>query len=144
MLVLFPAGVLIMIVLAATAVDSSVAFLARRELTEATAAAANDAAIMSLSPISFYEGGRLEIDAEALAGVATRRVVMVLDAGRHRDLEVSTVALPPSAPGCAWTVRVSATSSVDYVFAPALPGSDTGVRITVSSTARPVTSSERC
>jgi hypothetical protein len=99
---------------------------------------------MSLSPAAFYQGGRLEIDADALARTAGRRVAMVLDAERHRDLEVSAVARPPSAPGCAWSVRVSATSSVDYVFAPALPGADVAARITASSTARPVASSDRC
>ena len=141
---LFPAAVLIMVVLAAMAVDSSVAFLARRELTEATAAAANDAATMSLAPGAFYERGGLEIDADVLVQVATRRVAMVLDAHRHRDLQVSAIAVPPPAPGCAWSVRVSAASSVDYVFAPALPGADDGARITVTSSARPSLRSERC
>ena len=43
-LLLFPAGVLIVMVLAAMAVDTSIAFMGQRELANATAAAANDAA----------------------------------------------------------------------------------------------------
>lgn len=143
-LVLFPAAALIMVVLAAMAVDSSVAFLARRELTGATAAAANDASTVALSPDAFYRAGRLEIDASTLSELAARRVAMVLDPNRHRALQVSAVAVPPAEPGCGWTVQVSASSSVSYVFARALPQADEGVRVTATSTARPAMPGREC
>ena len=48
-LLLFPAALLIVVALAAVTVDSAIAFMAQRELANATAAAANDAATEGLS-----------------------------------------------------------------------------------------------
>ena len=53
-LLLFPAAVLIVLVLSAITVDSSIAFLAQRELANATAAAANDAASRAVDGQAFY------------------------------------------------------------------------------------------
>ena len=37
-------------------------------------------------------------------------------------LSVQAFASPPTAAGCPWTVRVTASSKVSYLFAKAIPG----------------------
>ena len=56
-LMLIPAGVLVLLVLAAIAIDSAVVFLAQRDLNTRAAAAANDIAAMLVDDESFYRGG---------------------------------------------------------------------------------------
>lgn len=135
-LLLFPAAVLIMMALAAMTVDSSIAFLAQRELANAAAAAANDAASEAVSDASFYEQDRIELSAAAVEAVARDRVFSLVDTSRHHDLTVDALALPPTAPGCPWTVRVTASSRVDALFAKAMPGGSgrTDVRARASAT----------
>lgn len=143
-LLLFPAALLIMVALAAMAVDSAVAFLAQRELVNATAAAANDAATEALSDQSFYLGNRIELSPSAVEAVAVDRVRALIDEGRHHDLTVQADAVPPAGAGCAWTVRVVATSRVDEVFGKAMPGSAGSVAVKAQSTARPKQSDSGC
>jgi len=136
-LLLFPAAILIMVALAAMAVDNSIAFLAQRELANATAAAANDAASEAVSDSSFYEQNRIELSAAAVVDVAMDRVRSVIDEGRHHDLVVEADALPPAAAGCAWTVRVRASSRVDALFARAIPGAPARVGVRAQASASP-------
>ena len=143
-LLLFPAALLIMVALAAMAVDSAVAFLAQRELTNATAAAANDAATEALSDRSFYQGNRIELSPSAVETVAVDRVRALIDESRHHDLTVRADAVPPAGAGCAWTVRVVASSRVDEVFGKALPGSSGSVAVRAQSTAGPKQSDTQC
>jgi Flp pilus assembly protein TadG len=143
-LLLFPAAVLIMVALAAITVDSAIGFLAQRELVNATAAAANDAATEALSDTSFYQGNRVELSASAVEGVAVDRVRRLIDQGRHHGLAVQAEAVPPSGPGCAWTVRVSASSRVDELFGRAMPGSSGEVAVRATSEASPRQSPGSC
>ena len=143
-LLLFPAALLIMVALSAMAVDSAVAFLAQRELTNATAAAANDAATEAISDYSFYMGDRIELSPSAVEAVAVDRVRALIDQGRHHALTVQADAVPPAGPGCAWTVRVVATSRVDEVFGKAMPGSAGSVAVRAQSTAGPKQSDTEC
>jgi Flp pilus assembly protein TadG len=136
-LLLFPAALLIMVALAAMAVDSSIAFLAQRQLTNATAAAANDAAAEAISDRSFYEGNRIELSAATVEAAAVDRVYQLVDQRRHHDLAVLAEAAPPVAAGCPWTVRVQASSRVDELFGKALPGSRRVVDVRAQSTAAP-------
>ncbi len=136
-LLLFPAAVLIVVALAAVAVDSSIAFLAERELANATAAAANDAAAQAVSDRAFYEGGRIELDPAAVEQVAVNRVRAALDSGRHHDLGVVARAVPPSVTGCGWTVHVSARARVSYIFSGAVPGGPDSVALDATSVAGP-------
>lgn len=125
-LMLVPAGVLVLILLAALAVDSSVAFMAQRELTSAAAAAANDAAGAAVSDDAFYLGG----------GTPGQ---IVLDQGVAED--VASEALERQSPRGISDVRqrvavradhvcVVVTGRVDYIFAKAIPGRDRGRRVT--------------
>jgi len=136
-LLLFPAAVLIVIVLSAITVDASIAFLAQRELANATAAAANDAATEALDGRAFYRGDRIELDPSAVEAVAIDRVRGAIDETRHRDLEVRATARPPARAGCPWTVRVSASSRVSYVFAKVIPGGPHQASVRATSVAGP-------
>ena len=143
-LLLFPAALLIMVALAAMTVDSAIGFMAQRELVNATAAAANDAATNALSDSSFYRYDRIELDSSAVEASAVDRVRSLIDETRHHGLVVEAEALQ-AAPGCAWTVRVTASSRVDELFGKAMPGSPGVVAVRASSTASPRQSStESC
>lgn len=130
---LMPAGVLIVLILGALAVDSAVLFLGERELADLTAAAANDAATSALRPEPFYECGRLELDQGAAGAVASN-----VGAARASDAVVVTgitaavdnSAVPPS-------VEVAATGTVRLIFTPALPGAARSRTVAARSVAVP-------
>lgn len=143
-LLLFPAALLIMIALAAMTVDSAIGFLAQRQLANATAAAANDAATGAVSDSSFYEGNRVELSASAVEAVAVARIYSLVDQARHHDLVVSAEAVAPAAAGCAWTVRVTASSRVDELFGKAMPGSSGLVAVRAHSVAAPRPAAGSC
>lgn len=143
-LLLFPAGLLIMVALAGMTVDSTIAFLAQRELINATAAAANDAATEALSDSSFYRDNRIELSAAAVEDIAVDRVFQLVDTARHHELAVTAEAVPPLGTGCQWTVRVRASSRVDELFGRALPGSSATVAVTAQSTASPRRAADDC
>jgi Flp pilus assembly protein TadG len=136
-LLLFPAALLIMLALAAMTVDSAIAFMAQRQLVNATAAAANDAATEALSDRAFYEGDRIELTQSAVERVAVDRVFQLVDPSRHHGLTVTAEASAPAAAGCSWTVRVRASSRVDELFGRAMPGSSGQVAVHGESTASP-------
>ena len=143
-LLLFPAALMIMLTLAAITVDSAIAFLAQRQLMNAAAAAANDAATQAISDRAFYEADRIELSASAVESVAVDRVLQLVDAARHHGLTVTAEAAPPAGPGCSWTVRVSASSRVDELFGKAMPGSSGQVAVYAQSTASPRQSDGGC
>lgn len=113
-LALVPAGFLVLIVLAAIAVDSAVAFLGQRQLGDALGAAANDAAGSALSPGAFYRSGTLAIDPAAAARVVCQAVAAQGDANLHHI----TVAVAVAGP----VVGVRGSALVDEVFGRVLPG----------------------
>ena len=143
-LLLFPAGLLIMVALAAMTVDSAIAFLAQRQLVQATAAAANDAAAEALSDSSFYVDNRIELAPSAVEAIAVERVFELVDESRHHDLSVTAEAVAPTSAGCPWIVRVSASSRVDELFGKALPGSSGTVAVSASSSASPREATNAC
>ena len=143
-LLLFPAALLIMLALAAVTVDSAIAFMAQRQLVNATAAAANDAATRALSDRAFYQDDRIELTQSAVESVAVDRVFQLVDPARHHGLTVTAEASAPAAAGCSWTVRVSASSRVDELFGKAMPGSRGQVAVHAQSTASPRQASGGC
>jgi hypothetical protein len=117
-LMLMPAGVLIVLVLGALAVDSAILFLGERELADLTAAAANDAATVALLEEPFYRCGRLQLDEdEARTVAATVTAARSSDAVSLTEIDVmvDNTASPPE-------VTVAAAGTVRLVFTPALPG----------------------
>lgn len=113
-LALIPAGFLVLVVLAALAVDSAVAYLGQRQLHDALAAAANDAVTAGLDNASFYRRGALTLDPAVVADTVCTDVAAQHDSGLHG------VTLRMSLSGDA--VRLSGRASVDAVFGRELPG----------------------
>lgn len=117
-LMLMPAGVLIVLVLGALAVDSAIMFLGERELADLSAAAANDAATAAIVEKSFYECGRLELDDERARAVALtvaqQRVADAVDLTGVAAV-VRNDQQPPQ-------VEITASGTVRLIFTPALPG----------------------
>lgn len=136
-LLLFPAALLIVMVLAAITVDTSIAFLGQRELAEATSAAANDAAADALSASAFYERDLIDLDLARVEAIAVERVTQIIDGSRHSGLRVTASVVPPSAAGCPPRVEVVASSTVSYVFARAVPGGPDTASVKARSTATP-------
>lgn len=113
-MILVPAGVLVLIVLAAVAVDMGVVYLGQRQLADATAAAANDAAGAGLSDSAFYRHGSLNLDEQRVAQVVcTAMRAQTANIVRNLTLEVAVQGR---------TVAVRSRGLVDEVFGRALPG----------------------
>lgn len=132
-LMLMPAGVLIVLVLGALAVDSAILFLGERELADLSAAAANDAATAAIVEESFYECGRLQLDAERAKAVAetvarTRASDAMTLTGVAVDVRNSQQ--PPE-------VEITATGTVRLIFTPALPGRSRSRAVQARSVAVP-------
>jgi len=122
---LVPAGVLVLVILGAIAVDAAIAFLAQRELAGMAAAAANDAAGAALSGPGFYEaGGRTELTLDA--ALARRVVDQAVAASPVRGVEDVTVDVRVTAS----QVCVTVSGHVPYLFARAVPGAATGTTVT--------------
>ena len=132
-LMLMPAGVLIVLVLGALAVDSAILFLGERELADLTAAAANDAATVAIDEEMFYRCGRLRlVDDEAAQVAGTVSAARASDAVTNVQIaaQVDNGASPPQ-------VTVSATGTVRLVFTPALPGGTRNRTVDAASVAIP-------
>ena len=94
-LLLVPSAVLILFLLTALAVDGAAAFLAQRELADACAGAANDAAAVALDPERLYGASgpsAQQVDLGRAGDIAHSRVAP-LEArwGRPVDVQAETV-----------------------------------------------------
>ncbi len=94
-LLLVPSAVLILFLLTALAVDGAATFLAQRELADACAGAANDAAAVALDPAQLYGTSgpsAQEVDLGRAGAIAQSRVGP-LEArwGRAVDVQADTV-----------------------------------------------------
>jgi Flp pilus assembly protein TadG len=115
-LILIPAIVLVLLVLGAIAVDASVAYLARRQLTDFTTSAADRAAASALDKSSFYGSGQVRIDP-----VVAQNVVAAAESAAVRgglDITSVTVSVGPSGQ----SVTVVATAVTQTVFGIAVGG----------------------
>ena len=130
-LLLVPAGVLVLVILGAIAVDFAVAFLGQRELSGLASAVANDTATAALSDERFYRGaggpgdrigpGRIEIDPAEARRLAREAVV------RRAPRGLSNIVVETRAEGPRVCVRLR--GDVDYVFAKAIPGAADGTTV---------------
>ena len=129
-LMLVPAGVLIVVVLASIAVDFTVAFLGERELANLASSAANDAATAAVDLEHLRDTGEFRLDIDR----AEQIVAASLEASSTEvDLDAPSVELTMI--GGEPAVRVRLTGTVDYVFAPALPGGPERVDVAASAVA---------
>lgn len=128
-LALVPAGLLVLMLLAAIAVDSSVAYLGRRELAAAADAAANDAVTYGLDESRFRETGAFALD-PVRAEEAVRRALLA----RHSDV-VDRAVLDVQTDAETGSVTVTLRSTTALVFAPAVPGAPNDVIVVAQATA---------
>jgi Flp pilus assembly protein TadG len=112
-LVLAPAGVLIVLILASIAVDMSLVHLRKRQAFDLAAAAANDAATAGADQAQL-RSGRYVLDAQASRGVVAD-VVATSHLAPH-------LAAPPSVSVADGRVVVEIALEADYIFAGVVPG----------------------
>jgi len=127
-LLLFPAAVLIVLVLGAIAVDLSAVHLAKREVLDLAASVANDAVTAGLDQGRFRSTGEYVID-PALATEAVERAVAANEPDGRTT--IVNVVVGPGAD----QVTVELAAPADPVFARALPGGPRTTTVTGSATA---------
>lgn len=118
-LMLFPAGVLVLLVLAAISFDFSLMYQRKRALVDQAATAASDAATYGISEQRLRADGAVCLDPER-----ARRSVLANLAVVAPEVDVRAVWVEP-APGradCATTVVVTVHTSVARPFGRAVPG----------------------
>ena len=125
-LMLVPAGVLIVLVLASIAVDMSLVHLRKRQAFDLASAAANDAATAGADQAALRLGSYVIEPGSARAVVDD-----VVGASELAPL----LAAPPSVTVTAEGVSVEITLEADYVFAGVLPGAPDGTIVAASATA---------
>jgi hypothetical protein len=127
-LMLVPAGILVLLTLAAIAIDSSVVFLAQRDLADRTAAVAGDIANAAVNDDALYDGGRVELRADTAAAY----VGLAFDPA-HPPQGYERWDAAASVSGR--EVTVSAEAEVRPIFARAIPGVARTFTVRAQSTA---------
>ncbi len=131
-LMLVPAGFLVLIALGAIAVDLSVVFLRQREATSLALDLANDLAGVGIDQPRFRVEGVVELRGEDdLEAIARDWAEQRLDPA---DLVELNVEVDPATTA----VQVTVVVRVPYVFAAALPGSRDSTEVTGTASARAV------
>lgn len=120
-LMLMPAAVLVFLVLGALCVDYGAVFVAERDLSNAAAAAANDAAAQAIDLERFYRTGELVVDRSRATEVARASVTAKgLD---HLEPVVEDVQVVGA------TVTVTVAGRARHLFAGAVPGGSDHVEV---------------
>jgi Flp pilus assembly protein TadG len=127
-MMLMPAAVLIFIVLGAICVDVAVVFLAQRELANAAAAAANDAATRALDLDEFYAEGTISVVPAEAERVAATSVAA-------KRLDYIDIAPPVVTVDGVGQVTVLLTAEVGYIFAKAIPRGPTSTSVSATAVA---------
>lgn len=125
-LMLVPAAVLIVLVMASIAVDMALVQLRQRQAYDLAASAANDAATAAVDQ-GALRAGRYAVDPEAARGVVARVVAA-------SDLAPDVVGAPAirvTADG----VEVEVAVHADYIFAGVVPGAPDGRTVRATATA---------
>jgi hypothetical protein len=125
-LMLVPAGVLILFVLASIAVDMSLVHLRKRQAFDLASAAANDAASAGADQAALRSGSYV-IEPDAARAVVDD-VVAASELAPH-------LAAPPSVTVTADGVNVEIALEADYIFAGVVPGAPDGTIVAASATA---------
>jgi Flp pilus assembly protein TadG len=126
---LMPAAVLVFLVLGALCVDFGSVYVAKRELSNAAAAAANDAATKAIDIDLYYATGKVRLLPDRAREVAEQSVAAKgLD---HLSATVADVQVDAAGTAVIVTVRGRAR----YLFAQAVPNGTDGTDVTASSEA---------
>jgi Flp pilus assembly protein TadG len=124
-LLLLPAAVLVFLILGALCVDFGMAYSAERQLSNAAAAAANDAATQAVDLDHLYATGDVRLRPERASQVATASVAA--KRLERLDAAVGSVEVDGN------LVRVTVTGRAHYIFAKAVPGGPEGVDVEASA-----------
>lgn len=123
-LIMFPAVVLVVLMLGAICVDSASAYLAKRALLDEATAIADDAAVRGLDQASFYASPPiLRIDPDRARTIAADRLMAEAHDG---GIEITAARVEVSPDGR--SVTVSAEGRARTVFAPVAGGRHVSVR----------------
>ena len=125
-LLLVPAALLIVLVMASIAVDMSLVHLRRRQAYDLAAGAANDAVTAAADEGSLRAGG-YQVDPDRAQQVVERIVAA-------SDL-APDVAAPPTVRVTGDSVAVEVSLYADYIFAGVIPGTPDGTTVTASASA---------
>lgn len=128
-LMLVPAGVMVVVLLGAIAVDLSAAHLAQRRLVQATERAADDAAGM-LDRDALRLGEAVRVNPTAASNLARLQMSALEVPGLQGS--TTSVGLTPDGQG----VSVRTTATVKRLFGRRLPGVSPTYRVTAHATAR--------
>ncbi len=128
-LMLMPAGLLIVLVLASIAIDMTVVHLRQRQAMDVAASAANDAVTAGADP-SGLRSGVYRVDPAAARRVV-QRAVAASDLASH-------LAAAPRVSVTGDTVAVRLTVKADYIFTAALPGAPGSTTVTATASATAV------
>lgn len=126
-LMLMPAGLLVVLLLGAVSFDLSLLFLRQRQASSTAADIANDLASAAIDEARFRATGAFVLRqerAESL-GLALAASSDLGDAIRRVDVEVVGDD----------AVRVTIVADVEYVFAKAIPGASGGTTVEATATA---------
>lgn len=126
-LMLMPAGVLVVLLLGAISFDLSLVFLRQRQASSVGVDVANDLASTAFDQQVFRSSGAFVLD-EARAGDLARDYLAA------SDLAAEVVGYDVRVLG-GDRVEVRLTVRVDYVFAKAIPGAADGTTVTARATA---------
>ncbi len=121
-LILFPAAVLVLVILAAITVDAAVVANGQRDLVATAEAAANDAA-SAVDIDELRAGGRIVLDPVAI-DEAVRRAVATSDGPVTVSWQVRGT-----------TVEVELSRPVELIFTPAVPGAPSRRIVTARASA---------
>lgn len=126
-LMLMPAGVLVVLLLGAISFDLSLVFLRQRQASSVAVDVANDLASAAFDEATFRTTGTFQLDPDRADAIGRSLV-------DGSDLAGEIVALDVQVQGTD-AVTVSITVRVDYVFAKAIPGAADGTTVAASATA---------
>lgn len=126
-LMLMPAGVLIVLLLGAISFDLSLVYLRQRQASGVAVDVANDLASAAFDEETFRAIGTYELDPVRADALAAALVDSSDVAGDVIALDVEVLDVD--------RVRVTITVWVDYVFAKAIPGAADGTSVTARATA---------
>lgn len=126
-LMLMPAGVLVVLLLGSIAFDLSLVFLRQRQASSLVVDVANDLATAALDEGAFRRDGEYRLDPDRAGALGVELVEASDLAPLVREVEVDVVG-PDE-------VAVRVVLQVDYVFARAIPGASEGTTVTATATA---------
>ena len=128
-LLLFPAGVLILLVLAALSFDLSLAFQRKRELVELADSAANDAVTFGLDEARLRADGAYCLHADRVA----RSIAATLSVSELDVTVLQTRLITAVGASCPTGVALSLATKSPYAFGQAVPGMPEGVQLVANA-----------